>query len=395
MSDSSTLNHAARVLAAVGPDLPADAALRRYLGNARHLGPRERRSISAAVFAYFRWFRWLDAKASRQKQVEEALSMGERHNRDPRSVKAEALAALAVPPWLADEMELPVDFLRQLQREPVLWLRARPGTAARLAADLGDCVATPIAPDALRYNGPKDLFLTPQFHAGAFEIQDLASQLVGLLAAPAPGQTWWDACAGEGGKTLHLADLLQNRGVVWATDRSVRRLGVLKRRAARARLFNCRTAAWGWEHEGSRPASAGPAGPVRLPFKTKFDGVLVDAPCSGVGTWRRNPHARWATSLRDVQELSAIQASLLRKAADAVRPGGSLVYSVCTLTRSETTEVASSFSAGHPEFEPEARLLPGTAFAEAAESQGAAVFLRPHALDANGMFVAVWRRRKT
>ncbi|MGD1030640.1 MAG: RsmB/NOP family class I SAM-dependent RNA methyltransferase [Opitutaceae bacterium] len=387
MSDPATLNHAARVLATVRPELPADAALRRYLAGARHLGPRERRSISGGVFAYFRWIRWLDPKASRQKQVEEALAMGEKFERDPRSVKPEALAALAAPPWLREEMELPVEFLRQLQREPVLWLRARPGTAARLAAELGDCATTPLAPDALRYNGTRDLFLTPQFQAGAFEIQDLASQLVGHIAAPDPGQAWWDACAGEGGKTLHLADLLQNRGVVWATDRSARRLEVLKRRTARARLFNYRTAPWDFEGERNRPA--------RLPFKTRFDGVLVDAPCSGVGTWRRNPHARWTTSREDARELSAIQASLLRTAAGAVGPGGILVYAVCTLTRSETTEAASAFSESHPEFEPEVRVLPGTPLARAAEIKGASVLIWPQSIDANGMFVAAWRRKKT
>jgi 16S rRNA (cytosine967-C5)-methyltransferase len=392
MSDSSPLNHAARIVAAVSSELPADAALRRYLGKSRKLGPRERRSVSAAVFAYFRWIRWLDPKASGQKQLEEALSIGERFNRDPRSIKPEALAALAVPPWLADEMKLSVEFLRQLQREPVLWLRARPGTAARLAADLGNCAMTPLAPDALRYNGTTDLFLTPQFQAGAFEIQDLASQLVGHIAAPAPGQSWWDACAGEGGKTLHLADLLQNRGVVWASDRSVRRLEVLKRRAARARIFNYRTAHWGLEIDRIRPA---PGRSARPPFKTKFDGVLVDAPCSGVGTWRRNPHARWTSSHEDVRELSAIQAELLRTAAESVRPGGSLLYAVCTLTRSETTEVASSFSADHPQFEPLAPVLSGTPLERSAEFQGASVFFMPDALDANGMFIAVWRRKKS
>jgi 16S rRNA (cytosine967-C5)-methyltransferase len=394
MSDSSTLNHASRVLATVGYDLPADAALRRYLGNARSLGPRERRSISAAVFAYYRWLLWLDAKASSQKQVEQALSMGERFDGDPRSVKPEALAALAVPPWLKDEMTLSAEFLRNLQSKPVLWIRARPGTAARLAAELGDCAATPLAPDALRYNGTKDLFVTPQFHAGAFEIQDLSSQMVSHIAGPTPGQSWWDACAGEGGKTLHLADLLQNRGVVWATDRSVRRLEVLKRRAARARIFNYRTAYWGLEEERSHPASSGAGRTARLPFKTTFDGVLVDAPCSGVGTWRRNPHARWTTSQEDVKELSAIQASLLRGAAQAVKPGGCLLYAVCTLTHSETTEIASSFSASHPEFEPEARPLPGAPNAQAAGTQTASFFLWPQNLDANGMFVAVWRRKK-
>jgi 16S rRNA (cytosine967-C5)-methyltransferase len=381
MSDSSTLNLAARVLESVGEDAPADIALRRYLAGARHLRPPERRAISKAVFAVYRWLNWLDTSKSLQKRVADALALNERFARDPKSVKPEALAALAVPAWVQEEMTLPVEFLRQLQREPVLWLRARPGTAERLSASLGDCSSTPLAPDALRYTGSKDLFLTHEFHEGAFEIQDLASQIVGLACAPKPGETWWDACAGEGGKTLHLADLLENRGVVWATDRSVRRLEVLKHRAARARLFNTRTASW----DGAA---------ARLPFKTKFHGVLVDAPCTGVGTWRRNPHARWTTSPEDVRELSTIQRSLLATAAEAVAPGGLLIYSVCTLTRSETTDVTADFAANHPQFMPESRLQPGTPLAQAAGGNQTEVFLWPQALDANGMFLAAWRRSR-
>lgn len=271
MPDSAILNHAARVLGSVERDRPADAALRQYLYHARRLGPREKRAISGAVFAYFRWWQWLDPKSSRQVQVEEALRLQARFDADAKAIKAEALAARAVPAWVHEEMELPAPYLRQLQHEPPLWLRARPGTAAKLARELGNCVASDRAPDALRYTGKEDLFLSPAFHRGAFEIQDLASQLVGHACAPKPGETWWDACAGEGGKLLHLADLMENKGVAWATDRNERRLAVLKRRAGRAQLFNYRTATW----DGS----------ARLPTKTRFDGILVDAPWRAVSRY--------------------------------------------------------------------------------------------------------------
>lgn len=386
MFDSATFNHAARVLGEVASDFPADAALRRYLGLARRLGPREKRAVSRAVFTYFRWLQWLDNRASIQKQLEQAAELQERFLRDPKSIKPETLAARAVPAWLRDELDLPTAYLQQLQREPSLWLRARPGTAPQLASQLGDCVPAPApllqnsalsAPDALRYTGHQDLFLTPAFHAGAFEIQDLASQLVSLAAAPAPRQTWWDACAGEGGKLLHLADLMDNKGLVWASDRSVRRLETLKRRAARAHLFNFRTALW----DGS----------AKLPTKTKFDGILVDAPCSGVGTWQRNPHARWTTTPADVRDLAAIQLALLNHVAGSLKPGGRLLYSVCTLTRSETTAVAEAFTAAHPELRP----LPlfTAAFSDSQLSAaGSQLFLWPHELDANGMFIAGWQR---
>ena len=365
----ATLAHAARILASVAPDLPADAALRRYLYGAKHLGGREKRAVSRAVFAYFRWLQWLDANASFEKQVAQAAELQARFDADARAIKAETLAARAVPEWLRAEMEQPPEFLRQLQREAPLWLRARPGTAGRLARDLGDCEPTTRAPDALRYTGPQDLFLTPAFHQGAFEIQDLASQLVSLACMPKPGETWWDACAGEGGKLLHLADLMANKGVIWATDRNERRLHVLKKRAARAQLFNYRTALWD--------------GTARLPTKTKFDGILVDAPCSGVGTWQRNPHARWTTTPDDVRALAATQRALLEHVAGSLKPHGRLVYSVCTLTRSETTAVADAFSAAHPELEP----LP----IFGAEAR---VTLWPQELNANGMFIAAWKSTK-
>jgi 16S rRNA (cytosine967-C5)-methyltransferase len=380
MPDSATLNHAARVLATVARDLPADAALRRYLYHARRLGAREKRAVSRAVFAYFRWMQWLDPRASWQKKVEHAAELQERFNADAKSVKAETLAARAVPAWLHIEMDLPADYLRYLQREPALWLRARPEMAHQLARELGNCEPTDRAPDALRYTGNQDLFLTPAFHRGAFEIQDLASQLVGHACASKPGETWWDACAGEGGKLLHLADLMQNKGVIWATDRNDRRLAVLKRRASRAQLFNYRTALW----DGS----------AKLPTKTKFDGILVDAPCTGVGTWQRNPHARWTVEPADVRELAATQLALLNHVAGSLKPRGRLIYAVCTLTRSETTAVVEAFTAAHPELEPHALFTAGIDGVGSQSSPlDAQLFLWPHELNANGMFIAGWRKK--
>ena len=396
MPDSATLNHAARVLTTVSPELHADVALRRYTTTVRSLGGREKRAVSQAVFAYFRWIEWLDPKASQQKRVEQAWAMHERFRQTPTSVKGEALAALAVPGWLREEVVLPVDTLRQIQREPALWIRARPGKAPSLAAALGNCEAArqPFATlqplTALRYAGSQDLFLTAQFHNGEFEIQDLASQLVGHACAPLPGQTWWDACSGEGGKLLHLADMMFNKGVIWATDRSERRLQSLKRRAARAKLFNYRAALW----DGSS----------KLPTKTKFDGILLDAPCSGVGTWQRNPHARWTTTIQDVRELAVVQRRMLEAVAGSLKIGGRLVYSVCTLTRSETTDVVKAFTAAHPELEPVAAFpasdqaaiplsSPACAVSKTDTLADAAVTLWPHDLNANGMFIAAWRRR--
>jgi 16S rRNA (cytosine967-C5)-methyltransferase len=409
MSASSTVNRAVRILGLISPRDPVDAVLRRELAPRRDLPPAERRAIVRAIAAYFRWLGWLDPKVSAQRRVGAALELQARFESNPAAIKPEALAARAVPEWLAAEMDsIPVEWLRQLQRDPALWIRARRQLADSLPRALGDCVAAapPPAlglrlPTAFRYTGTQDLFLTAPFQQGQFEIQDLASQMVGHACAPALGETWWDAFAGEGGKTLHLADLMQNKGLIWASDRSVRRIEVLKMRAARAGVFNYRAAPW----------TGGP----HLPTKTRFDGVLVDAPCSGIGTWQRHPHARWTVSPSDVRELAGIQQQALDNVAGSVKPGGRLIYSVCTLTRAETTDIVNRFSAAHPEFapfpvfpqpaggKPEVRgQTPAGGEAQpptsdpcpppAAPCPPSTVFLWPHEWNSNGMFIAAWRK---
>jgi 16S rRNA (cytosine967-C5)-methyltransferase len=222
------------------------------------------------------------------------------------------------------------------------------------------------------------LFSTELFKAGEFELQDIGSQAVGVLCSPKPGDVWWDACAGEGGKTLHLADLMQGRGQVFASDKAEWRLAKLKQRAARASIQNYQSTPWD--------------GGEQLPFSVKFDGTLVDAPCSGVGTWQRNPHARWTTTANDVQELAQLQLQLMTNAARALKPGGRLIFAVCTLTRAETTGVVEAFQKSHPQFEPVA--LP--VLREEAAKQGIkgqpTQFIWPQEFQGNGMFVAQWRR---
>jgi 16S rRNA (cytosine967-C5)-methyltransferase len=425
MADLATLNRAARIVALITPRDPAEAVLRRELTSRRDLLPARRRDIVRAVAACFRWRGWLDASAPPQRRVAIALELQARFDADPAAIKPETLAARAVPAWIWDEIAFPddtaqpplerggasrrgVSWLRQLQRDPPLWIRVRREFADVLPRRLGDCVPASL-PSTLdlrlstgfRYAGPRDLFLTEEFREGRFEIQDLASQLVGLACAPQPGETWWDAFSGEGGKTLHLADLMQNKGLIWASDRSVRRLQTLKKRAARAQVFNYRTVFWN--------------GGAQLPTRTRFDGILVDAPCSGVGTWQRHPHARWTVSPTDVHELAIRQRQFLDHVAGSLKPGGRLVYSVCTLTRAETSAVAAGFSAAHPEYEPAAVFVKNPAPQTAAENRLSSppavpltsdlrplspdlrplssLLLWPQTLDANGMFIAVWRRK--
>jgi 16S rRNA (cytosine967-C5)-methyltransferase len=373
---SKAIRIAAAVIAKADTTHPADAALRAELKAARGLARNEGRAISNVVFSYYRWFRWLDEKSAVPARIEQAVKLSDAFQKNTNGVP-DAELRQAIPDWANEQVQVSPDWLRSLQTEPALWLRARRGTGRGLAARLGDCwiAADASLSDALRYEGEEDLFRTPEFHAGEFELQDLSSQAVGLVCNPQPGETWWDACAGEGGKTLHLCDLMQNKGLVWASDRAEWRLRRLKQRAARARVFNYRTALW----DGGK----------KLPTKTKFDGILVDAPCSGVGTWQRNPHARWTTTLEDVNELAAVQKNLLANAVVALKPGARLIYSVCTLTKAETVEVAEAITMQFPELEP--LLLKNPLRADAPGAQ--MLWLWPQTTAGNGMFICGWQRR--
>jgi 16S rRNA (cytosine967-C5)-methyltransferase len=372
------LNIATSVIRKADRNHPADAVLRAELKNQRGLSRETGRAVAQAVFAYYRWLGWLDREQPLDEQIRHAVKLGQAFSLEPSGFSDDELVSKGLPDWVAGQVNISSAWIRVLQREPNIWLRAWTGQGRDLAEKLGNCSARyeQAFPDALLYTGSQDLFRTHAFQAGEFELQDISSQAVGWMCSPKPGEVWWDACAGEGGKTLHLADLMDNKGLVWATDRAEWRLRQLKRRAARAQLFNYRAAVWN---------SGG-----KLPTKTKFDGVLVDAPCSGLGTWQRNPQARWTTTPQDVEELSVIQLNLLKDVASAVKPGGRLVYSVCTLTRSETSQVARAFTEQFQEFQPLDLKNPFASEAPPRHRQ----WFWPQDCEGNGMFVAAWQRRK-
>jgi 16S rRNA (cytosine967-C5)-methyltransferase len=353
--------------------------LREHLKAERDILPSDARAVAQTVFNYFRWRGWLDLDAPLNLQIRKARDLASNFASNPESFSDASLVERVAPNWLREEMEITPSWARVIQSEPTLWLRAKPGQGRALCEKLGAAkLMKDLLPDAIHYKGEEDLFKREEFHAGEFEIQDIASQAVGWLCAPKPGETWWDTCAGEGGKTLHLSALMQNKGLIWSSDRADWRLKNLKRRAARAQVFNFRSAVWD--------------GGAKLPTKTKFDGILVDAPCSGVGTWQRNPHARWTTTLQDVQELAAIQKQLLANAAPNVKPGGKLIYAVCTLTRSETMDVVADFNAKFAsDFEP--TILPEIISKSRAHTSAATLTIWPQDLGGNGMFIAGWRRR--
>lgn len=241
---------------------------------------------------------------------------------------------------------------------------------------------TQLSPVGLRFPKRVDVNTLRTFRDGWFEVQDEGSQLVTLLLEVAPGKVIVDACAGGGGKTLHIGALLAHAGCIIAIDSDERRLAEISPRVERAGVRNLRIL------HAVRDANA--IGELTA----AADGVLIDAPCSGVGTFRRNPGSKTRVTPAWIEELAAIQRSLLERYASLVKPGGRIVYSTCTLIRKENEECAWAFVARRPEF----TLLhagpilvkQGIRIAE----DSAFLKLLPHRTGTDGFFAAVFERTR-
>jgi 16S rRNA (cytosine967-C5)-methyltransferase len=240
------------------------------------------------------------------------------------------------------------------------------------------CEPAAFPPGALRLPGERDATRTQAFEQGLFEVQDIGSQLILTAVRPEAGTRWFDACAGAGGKTLQLASLLGSKGRVDAHDIRPAALQELRLRAGRAGFI-----------EGN-PARRGAVVRVLSTPEGLYDGVLVDAPCSGSGTWRRSPHLKWCTTPDTVRRSAALQSSLLSRHAAQVRPGGLLVYATCSLCRSENEAVVEAFLAATPAFSPVSLSLPGFT-----ESRPGCLPLLPGSYDGDAFFVACLQRARS
>ena len=255
------------------------------------------------------------------------------------------------------------------ERAP-LWVRLQVTDSAHLLAEFSGKGWTPVRADdpadAICLPPNAEVADTDAYRRGFVEIQDLGSQLVLLHAPVAHRQVWLDACAGAGGKTLQLARLLGDSGRVDATDIRPAMLEELRDRATRARLNNVRI---------TNIAGSG------------YDGVLVDAPCSGTGTWRRLPHMKWYTQPAMLAEFAVLQLQILTANAQHVRPGGLLVYATCSLSRIENHDTVAAFLSAHPEFRAEPPVRDWGAVAD-----GLGHTLLPGTRNSDGFYVALLRR---
>jgi 16S rRNA (cytosine967-C5)-methyltransferase len=252
---------------------------------------------------------------------------------------------------------------------------------ARLGASGIDAEPTRYSPVGIRLTGKPAINRHELFKQGLIEVQDEGSQLLAYLVAPRRGEMVADFCAGAGGKTLALAAIMRGTGRIYAMDVSARRLQELAPRAARADVSNV------------HPLVLTGEGDVRARrLSGKIDRVLVDAPCSGFGTLRRNPDLKWRHGEEAIAQLARKQTGILEAAARLVKPGGRLVYATCSILREENEAVAEAFAAAHPEFATLscAELL---AAQRIALDTGLTLRLWPHRHGTDGFFAAAFVRR--
>jgi 16S rRNA (cytosine967-C5)-methyltransferase len=383
------------LLARLRPDLRRDrnlpARIERLLASDRRRGARDRRLYRELIYTALRhlpWVEpWLDRDPGRAARMIAWLASETPATSAFRAAQAgdwpAAPADLAgratflkedpdalLPAWIrrhCPELLLPAELDAQLRRAP-LWLRLQADDPSPVFAEFGRKGWAWRRSDAhgpaMRVLAEADVTLTDSYRSGLFEIQDLGSQLVLPVAIPAPGGRWLDACAGAGGKTLQLGRMLGPAGRVDAHDIRPAALEELAKRASRAGARNI--------------------GILRDPPAGSYDGVLVDAPCTGSGTWRRAPHLRWCTAEADVGRAAARQLDLLGRFSALVGPGGVLVYATCSVSSHENEGVVGAFLAAHPGFAPrQPSNLHGFS------PRGPGFLLLPSVHDSDGFFVAI------
>ena len=401
---------------------PADAVVSRFFRDNRGLGPRERATLAETVYTVLRKKLLFDHLApSGSGPKERRLAILGFHG--PRDFLKSALTEQEknwldqcdainpadlmerhrhnLPEWLvqplkdqlgdefwplADSMaqNAPLDLRVNVLKEK------RADVQKELARAAIKSVATPYSPWGLRIEGKPALTKLDAFTRGAIEVQDEGSQLLALLLDAKRGEMVVDFCAGAGGKTLAIGATMRSTGRLYAFDVSAHRLDALKPRMARSGLSNIHPAAIAHERDERIKRLAG-----------KIDRVLVDAPCSGLGTLRRNPDLKWRQSAKAVQELVVKQAGILDSAARLLKPGGRLVYATCSILPQENEAIAEAFTAAHPDFVPldagevlsQLKVEQAASLCSGGETGTAYLRMWPHRHQTDGFFAAVWTRK--
>ncbi|CAJ0778440.1 Ribosomal RNA small subunit methyltransferase B [Ralstonia mannitolilytica] len=395
---------------------PADMVVSQYFREHHELGHRERGIIAEAAFAVLRrkneFGQFAESGSGPARRRLALLGLVQTAGREAiapflNPAEAEWLdrwqlrdrAALAprvranLPDWLFDALvaQHGAEFTEALAEA---WLNPAPldlrvntlkGDRDTVLATLAEAgiegAAAPLSPVGIRLAGKPALNKLEIFTNGTVEVQDEGSQLLCQLLAPKRGEMVVDFCAGAGGKTLAIGAAMRSTGRLYAFDVSEKRLSNLGPRLARSGLSNVHPSRIDSEHDAKVKRLAG-----------KIDRVLVDAPCSGLGTLRRNPDLKWRQSAQAVEEMSAKQRSILDSAARLLKPGGRLVYATCSVLARENQQVVEQFLAAHEDFVlvPAGEVL---AAQKIALEMGPYLELYPHVHQTDGFFAAVLERR--
>jgi 16S rRNA (cytosine967-C5)-methyltransferase len=418
MHPNALLDTATELLREVGKlDMPADVVVSNFFRKNRELGPRERHALAETAYAVLRQrllFQHLAQSGSGVLERRLAIlawqgnetlirgGMGPHEQQwlnQVRSIDRNSFSEKLrhnMPDWLAGALKNDLDdegfwkFVASMSTSAPLDLRVnmlksnRDKAQAQLHEAGVESFPTPFSPWGLRVDGKPALQKTDVFLRGDVEVQDEGSQLLAAMVSPKRGEMVVDFCAGAGGKTLALGAAMRSTGRLYAFDVNGHRLDKLKPRLARSGLSNVHPAQLSNERDDRVKRLSG-----------KIDRVLVDAPCSGLGTLRRNPDLKWRLSAKAIDELCELQAKILESACRLLKSGGRLVYATCSPLRREDEAIAEAFSAAHPEFKLlDAGELLKAAGVERADELNAGGYMRswPHAHAMDGFFAAAWQK---
>ena len=416
MAKPILLHSAAELLQRIlSEKMPADRQMEGYFRTHRNMGVRDRGFVAETVYGCLRERRWLEHIAGSALLLDVVAAYLLTHGYSARALEETGFRGDArgmverartldkatlpfaiqanMPDWLAERLRAQFGDAESLalslalnQPAPVDMrvntIKAkRDEVRTRLTQEGFPCEVTPYSPSGLRRRDRAPIFKTLCFKEGLFEVQDEGSQLLGLMLEPKRQEMVVDFCAGAGGKTLHLGALMANSGTVYAFDVLAKRLDRLKPRLRRAGLNNVRMVTISHERD------------TRVQrLKGKIDRVLVDAPCSGTGTLRRNPDIKW----RDIKlaELMDTQQRILAAAAELLKPGGRLVYATCSLLKEENEDIVEKFLAARPDF----HVIPVNEILERRHiplsMTGDALRLLPHTHHTDGFYAVALERNR-
>ncbi|MEZ5682266.1 MAG: RsmB/NOP family class I SAM-dependent RNA methyltransferase [Erythrobacter sp.] len=361
---------------------PADRILADWFKNNRFAGSKDRRAIRELVYAAIRACGPVpeNGRAAMLRLAEADTSIatlfdGSNYGPQPVAEGERSASGGVAPLWLEEAVSasgVEADEAEGLLGRAPLDLRVNTLKADHASLSLPVAAEATAAPHGLRLPSGTPVEQWAEFREGKIEVQDTGSQLACLAVGAKPGETVIDLCAGGGGKTLALAAAMDNLGRIVATDTDRSRLSRLMPRAERAGATNIET----------RLLDPGKELEALADLAGQADAVLIDAPCSGTGTWRRNPEARWRLDQQELDRLTAIQSRLLDIAAALVKPGGRLVYVTCSLLDAEGAGQFDAFLARNAGWTAATPSLP------LGNPRGQGIRLTPKVDDTDGFFIA-------